>query len=348
MHEHLKRRSALLLPALLIAVFAGPAVLAQGRTLDTALRGAAFSDPSVQVKMPAEWVQKPVSFERWAEKEDADIAVTLEQDVYQTILPLIQKYAQETGVKIAVKEGTCGISAGMLERKSVDIGGFCCPAGKEDRLPGLAYHTLGIVSIAFLVHPDNPVDGVTVKELRDIYRGKTFRWSELKTSAGLPGPALVIRSIGRLHCPLRPGHWRLVLDQDRDFNPRMNEVGSIPDMIAQVGTHREAIGWEVLSMVERYRNMGKVKVLKINGYSPHNEQALAGLRYPFYRVYNITTWEGRNVKNPKAQNLVAWLMKAVERLDPDRFGFVSSDKLRNAGWKFAGDELIEEPVRADY
>jgi ABC-type phosphate transport system substrate-binding protein len=232
----------------------------------------------------------------------------------------------------------------MLLKKTVDIGGFCCPAGKEDRLPGLKYHTLGIVSKAFFVHSDNPVDSLTVKQLTDIYRGKIYRWSEVKTSAGAPGPNLAIRAIARLHCQLRPGHWRLMLDNDKNFSPRLSEVGSIPDMVAQVGAHRDAIGWEVLSMVERYRNLGAVKTIKVNGLSPVDAEAVASHRYPYYRVYNITTWEGKGLENAKARKLVEYLMKEVEHLDPARFGFVSPDKLRKAGWKFSGDELSGEPA----
>ena len=81
-------------------------------------RGEAFTDPNKKFPMPEDWVKKPVKYEPWAGK--ADIAIALEQDVYQTILPLIKKYPKEKGLKIEVKEGTCGIAAGMLSRKTVD------------------------------------------------------------------------------------------------------------------------------------------------------------------------------------------------------------------------------------
>lgn len=345
MKKNPKNHSALIMRMLLFMVFLTGAV-AYAHEAGSDLQGEAFSDPVYRVPMPRDWVKKPITYDLWAEKEDADIAVSLEQDVYQTILPLIQKYAKETGLHIAVKEGTCGIAAGMLAKKTVDIGGFCCPAGKEDRLPGLKYHTLGIVSKSFFVHPGNPVDSLTADQLTDIYRGKIFRWSEVKTPAGSPGPELMIRAIARLHCQLRPGHWRLMLGEDNKFSPRMSAVGSIPDMITQVGAHRNAIGWEVLSMVERYKNLGSVKPIKINGISPNDSEALVRHRYPYYRVYNITTWEGRGLENPKAQKLVEYLIREVENIDPARFGFASPARLRKADWKFSGDELIGEPAGA--
>jgi len=306
-------------------------------------RGEAFTDPDKKFSMAEDWVKKPVKHESWAGK--ADIAIALEQDVYQTILPLINKYAKEKGLKIEVKEGTCGIAAGMLSRKTVDIGGFCCAAGYEDRLPGLRYHTLGIVSKTFFVNPSNPFDALTEDQLRNIYRGKIFKWSELKTNSGLKGPDWTINAVGRLHCQKRPGHWRLLLENDKLFSPRMVEVGSIPDMLYTVSRSREGIGWGVLSMVDKYKMKEKLKLLRINGYDPHDYKALAALKYPFYRVYNITTWEGPGVENNKARKLVEYLIKEMETLDPARFGFASASLLKKTGWKFKDTELIGEPKK---
>lgn len=321
-----------------VALLAASAVLAYDDTKGLAER--AFSDPSQQVVMPKDWILKPITYEQ--DSRDADISLVMDQDVYHTLLPLIQKYAREHNLKIAAKEGTCGIAAGMLSRKTTDIGGFCCPTGKEDRLPGIQYHTLGIVAKAILVHPDNPIDDLTVDQVRDIFGGKIIQWSWLKTSQGIAGPDRPIRPIGRFHCKQRPGHWYLILPDEKIFGPMVHEVGSIPDMISQVGSQREAIGWEVLSMVERYEKLQKVKPLKINGKLPTDKAAILSRTYPFYRTYNVTTWESKETSNPKAKKLVKYLLDGVEQLDL-KFGFVSAARLRAAGWRFKGAELIGEP-----
>jgi phosphate transport system substrate-binding protein len=304
-------------------------------------RGEAFTDPKKHAVMHAGWAEQPVTYGEGVGK--ADVVVSLEQDVYQIILPLIREYAAKTGLNIVVQEGTCGIAAGMLARKSVDMGGFCCPAGDEDRFPGIRFHTLGIVGKAFLVHPDNPINNLTISELRNIYLGKTNNWSELRTPSGKPGPDRLIKAIGRLHCQTRPGHWRLLLDRKELFSQRMLEVGSIPDMITRVSSAPNAIGWEVLSMVDKYQDRGRVKVLTVGGYRPNDPDAIAALKYPFYRTYNITTWEGKGIANRNAQALAEYLITASEKLNPARYGFVSASRLRKAGWKFLGNELIGEP-----
>ena len=75
--------------------------------------------------------------------------------------------------------GPCGISRGLLFRKTVDIGGFCCPPGRTDRLPGLRFHTLAIAAIALFVHPDNTIEDLTLSQARDLYRGEITDWSRL-------------------------------------------------------------------------------------------------------------------------------------------------------------------------
>lgn len=329
------------LPAVLCGVAVFFAVAAAAVAKVEGLRGEVFSDPAWKQKMPEEWIKQPVQHPKEAGK--ADLFIVMDQDIYHTLLPLIQKFGKEHNIKIVVKEGTCGIAAGLLAAKGVDMGGFCCAPGKEDRLPGLKFHTMGIVSKAFLINPENPVDNLSTAQLREIYRGKIFKWSEIKIPPAKKGPDLAIKTIGRLHCPKRPGHWRQLLDNEKMFSPRLNEVGSIPDMIAQVAASRDAIGWEVMTMVEKYKGMGKVKALKIDGYSPTDSTALATLRYPFYRTYTLSTWEGKGIENQHAQELVEYMKKEFDKLDADKFGFVSVRRLKEAGWKFRGDELVGEP-----
>jgi len=81
-------------------------------------------------------------------------------------------------------------------------------------------------------------------------------------------------------------------------------IGSIPDMISVVSADPGAIGYETLWMAHhRYKQKGRVKALKIDGYAPNEFNYLISGRYPLYRVFSITTWEGKNVANPHAQNI---------------------------------------------
>jgi ABC-type phosphate transport system substrate-binding protein len=299
-------------------------------------RGEAFVDPAKRTDMPQSWIEKSIHYEDWA--KNADLAVTLDQQLYPALLPVIKKYASEHQLDIAVQEGTCGISAKGLQDKSADIAGFCCPAAKIDRLPGVKFHTVGIAAIALFVHPDNPVKNITFAQAQQIFQGDVFRWSDIdKKAEG------IIQVLGRLHCKQRPGHWRLLLDNEDLFSPRLLEVSTIADMISEAARDPNAMGYETLWMVNSLQDRGQVKILSIDGILPTDNQKLAKGDYPLYRTYNITTWETESIRNPKAQALTQYLMDYIDKLDIKKYGLVPVSKLRKAGWQFVDDEMIGEP-----
>lgn len=306
------------------------------------LRGKTFSEPAQQMSMPDEWAKQSIRYKDWG--KNAQITINIDQQFYPIILPAIQKYAKENQIDIAVQEGTCGTASKDLFDKVVDMGGFCCPPGETDRLPGVKFHTLGIEAIPLLVHPGNPIENLSFEQAQQIFQGKISRWSAVGVKKGFSGRKDLIQVIGRLHCKQRPGHWRLLLDNEDLFSPRLFNVGSIPDMFSQVATNPSAIGLEEMWMMERYNYTDKVKTLSINGVKVTDIDQVAKGDYPVYNTLSMTTWETEQTKNPKAQALAQYLIKAVEEIDP-KYGIASVAKLRAAGWKFIEDELVGEPDR---
>lgn len=303
----------------------------------------AFTNPQVTFNIrDSNWDAEGIRHDK--EVGDVDLAVALDQQQYPSLEPLIRQFADKRGVRIAVSDGTCGISAGLLRRKAVDVGGFCCPPGRTDRLPGLQFHTLGIAALALITHSENSVKNVSIEEARNIFRGDLQRWSELPRISGNPRS---ISPVVRPHCRNRPGHWRLLLPSDKDFSSSMLKIGAIPDMIRYTADDPGAIGYETLWMVQKYDKQKRLKILAINGINPKNREALAEGRYPLYRTFNLTTWEGAAAK-PLAQELIDWLIKKVETLDKVH-GMISAKMLRAQGWHFKGNELTGEPgtVTAD-
>ncbi len=99
---------------------------------------------------------------------------------------------------------------------------------------------------------DAALDDLSLQQARRIFRGEISDWSALGGRLKEAGPR-PIHVIGRRHCKLRPGHWRLLLAQQDLFSRDLLEVGTIKDMIASVSTDPLAIGYETLWMVQRYR-----------------------------------------------------------------------------------------------
>lgn len=302
--------------------------------------GEAFSDPAVTQEMPESWVNQPVKHD--PELGKADVVVNLNRQVYQALNPLIVRFEKENGVRVAVTKGTCGISAGMVKNKKADIVMLCCPPGKIDRLPGIEFHTVGVMSLAMLVHPDNPVEDVTLEQVRKIFRGDLSRWSDLSDQQGRPGKNTPIQVIARRHCKKRPGHWKLLLADNDLFSPKVQEVGAIPDMIQLIADNPSAIGFEVMQMVREYEEKGDLRPLRINGFGPEDAGRVVSGEYPFYRTYSFTTWRGEGVDNPHARRLVEFILAEVENVDQS-YGIVTASTLRQAGWKFSGNELVGRP-----
>jgi phosphate transport system substrate-binding protein len=304
-----------------------------------AMQAEKFSDPNLTAKVPQSWVEQPVKHEdRYA---DADLVLALGQQTYPVFREFIEDYAKQNHLNIVIQPGTCGISAGKLLRKSVDLAAFCCPPARTDRFPGTRFHSLGIAPIALIVHPDNPVNSVTLEEARQIYQGSAPTWSDVKPRV----PSILerpIQPVGRLHCKIRPGHWRALLPTEEKFSAKLYEVGVIPDMISQVARNPAAIGWETPLMVRHYSAKGKVKMLNIDNMDPTDTRhALAG-DWPFYRTYHLVTWAHDSKTNREATKLVAYLRNKIEAIHQE-IGFVPPSKLKQAGWRFLGDELVAEP-----
>jgi len=294
-----------------------------------------FSDPGRVVSMPEEWVaQSPP-------RMPGQIRVDLSLELYRILKSPLQEYARELGIEIILENATCGTSAGKLRKKLIDIGSFCCPAGALDRLPGLRFHTLGITGIALFVHPDNPTREITLAQARALFGGELFEWSELHASA-LPEPAFVM-PVARLHCKTRPGHGRLLLDNENLFSPRLEEVGTVPDMISKVANRREAIGHASVWLArDYYTDRGRVAILALDSARPDDIEALASGRYPLYKTLIVTTWSGDRIEHPMARPLVDFMTRYIEEHGA-RLGVAPARELRAAGWRFRDQELVGKP-----
>ena len=303
-----------------------------------------FSDPNILNPVSQKWKDTPFEYDKV--NLDADLVVALGQQSYPIFHNLILNYAKKNDLNIIIKPGTCGITAGRLRRKSADIGAYCCPPAKSDRLPGLEFHSLGISPIALIVHPDNPLKNITSKQAREVFQGLSTRWPQIDKTLNNNFEHL-IKPIGRLHCKIRPGHWRGLLNNEDQFSPRLFEVGVIPDMISQVSRNTGAIGWEVPLMVSYHQKKGRVRMLKVDGHEATDLKYVLSGKYPLYRSYSLTTWKtnsgNNNAKSQRhAKNLVLFLQQHIEKIHSD-ISYIPPSQLRSAGWKFQGDELIGEP-----
>jgi phosphate transport system substrate-binding protein len=305
--------------------------------------GPAFTKPDHVEYMDKNWKQQTIQYKKLP--ENTDLAISLDQHLYVALLPLIKQFGKLHNLNIAVQEGTCGISSGALYDKKVDMGGFCCPAGKTDRLPGLKFHTLAIASIAVITHPQNKINNISLLEARQIFHGSLGNYSELESNKGnIQVAENRIKPIARIHCKFRPGHWRLLLSTADDMSPLVTEISTIKNMIKLVASDKRALGYETIWMIKNHIDQGRVKHLRINGISPKDHLALLNSEYPFYRTYNITSWAPKHLEKPKIKQLISFLIENFNQIDT-KYGLLSAKLLREHGWIFKENELIGEPKK---
>ena len=303
------------------------------------MMGPHFSPPdAVGPTMDQAWHQRTIEHE--AVYSGSDLVLKVDQQIYPMFLDEVNRYAGEKGLKISFVEGTCGVAAGGLRNKNSDIVGLCCPPAPIDRFPGVQFHTIGITPLAFLVNRNNPVDNLSLNELRGIYSGAIYDWSQ--TADGKrKGFSGAITAVTRLHCKVRPGHWKLLIGSEDDFSPLISDVGAIPDVMQQVRSDLNAVGYADPDQVSMYATQTEVKIIHVNGIDINDADAVTEKHYPIYRVHSLTTW---NQGSDQSKVLVDHLIRHANSADSPKYRYLTpSDRLRAAGWKFNGNEVIGEP-----
>lgn len=134
--------------------------------------------------------------------------------------------------------------------------------------------------IAIVVHPANPVSGVTATQARDIFVGRITNWKELG------GPDAGIRVICREEgSGTRRSFDQLVLGGDR-VSPQalfQNSNGTVREAVAN---DPNSVGYVSIGLVNK-----KVKALLWNGVAATNEDVRNGT-YPLARpIYFLTRGE---------------------------------------------------------
>jgi len=195
---------------------------------------------------------------------------------------LAKAYQRLYGTEIILEGGGAAKGIRRVADGSVDMGGSCRPklpghpAERKTRLNPVAWDALVVI-----VNETNPVENITLDQIRAIYEGRLTNWSAL---GGADAPiALTIRrgkesGVGRT---LRELVWG---DVDKNFVSDLVFPSSGP-LEAAVETNPNAIGITGISSA-RKRN---VKILQLEGREPSYENIKSGdylLYRPLYLAYD--------------------------------------------------------------
>ncbi|WP_455366446.1 substrate-binding domain-containing protein [Kaarinaea lacus] len=179
-----------------------------------------------------------------------------------------------------------GCNAGIKAAKQSTIGhetfGFvCCPLSDEEiEKHQLIVYPLAKEPVLILTHQSNPVDNLSVDQVKGIFRGDILNWKEV---GGNDEPIVLVT---RLHCKKRPGHWKTILPSKNEFRQERLNVKSASAMVQRVNDFKSAIGHT--GSTWKFKPDDQVKAVKVGGVAPTAENLKNG-SYPFYRQMSAIT-----------------------------------------------------------
>jgi phosphate transport system substrate-binding protein len=195
---------------------------------------------------------------------------------------LAAAYKDETGIDITIAGGgaTKGIRA--ITGKQADIGGACrfkLDSSREEANASMipvAWDALVVV-----VHKSNPVDSISLKQLRSLYQGKITNWSQL---GGNNQPVELLIRKGKISGVGYTLRQHLFEDTEVDFKSKYVFPSSGP-LEKNVEANPKAIA--VTGIASAHKR--DFKILKLENLDPNFENIHTGnylLYRPLYLVHS--------------------------------------------------------------
>jgi len=205
-----------------------------------------------------------------------------------TVLPIAQKaaaayMATHTNADIQVSGGGSSHGIQAVGEGSADIGTASrdLKPSEVEKYPDLVQHVIARDGIAVIVHPSNPVDTLTVEEVRKIYSGEITRW----TDVGGTDEEIVV--VGRDSASGTREVFHELVMEDQEFLPTQlekNSNGAVKQTVAQTPG---AIGYVGLGYIDE---TVQAVALGTAGQSvePSIDNVVSG-DYPIARSLNMFT-----------------------------------------------------------
>ncbi|MGF1532469.1 MAG: phosphate ABC transporter substrate-binding protein [Bernardetiaceae bacterium] len=176
---------------------------------------------------------------------------TLEVAGSTTLFPLIKELSSlymddNKGVTVNVRPGGSGTGIKSLNKNKADIAmaSRLLTTQEEQEMPTIRRQVIAYDALSVIVHPSNPVDQLTMEQIRDIFSGKIKNWKEVG------GRNETIQLFNR---DKSSGTYGFMLEQvleGQAFSPDALELESNSGIVQQVSKNRAGIGYIGLAYAE--------------------------------------------------------------------------------------------------
>ena len=147
----------------------------------------------------------------------------------------------------------------------------------------LEIEPIALDGFVFITHRDNPIDSLTVEQIQGIYSGKITNWKEIGGE-----DTEIIPYQREANSGSQTAMEQMVMSGEELMKPKIGyTISTMGGLIEKVGEYQnstKSIGYTYLYYINNLYRSEDIKVLKIDGIYPDNENLLSG-SYPFTAAY---------------------------------------------------------------
>jgi phosphate transport system substrate-binding protein len=208
---------------------------------------------------------------------------------------MVAAYEKKTGIKVELLGGGATKGIRQVSSKEVQLGGTCRHVLENDK--SLATHPeerrVQLAPVAWdalvvIVHKDNPVDTISLEQLRQLYKGKITNWKEL---GGNDAPIELYVRKGKESGVGRTLRELLFYNYNEEFVAR-HVVEESATLEKDMVTNPNGAGVTGVSSANKLK--GIAKILKLEGKAASYDNIKTG-QYLLYRpLYLVTNLDEKN------------------------------------------------------
>lgn len=210
------------------------------------------------------------------QKEEQSVSTDGSTSMQSIIGALGEAFEQREGITVTYNPTGSGAGIAAVAEGRCNIGLSSRSLKAEEEAQGLKGTVLALDGIAIIVHPENPIQDMSLETLADVYTGKITNWKELN------GADEEIVLIGREGGSGTRDGFESITGTKEQCKYRQ-ELTSTGDVITTVAGNPAAIGYASLASVKN-----TVKALSIDGVAPSEQTVLSG-EYAVQRPFLLVT-----------------------------------------------------------
>jgi phosphate transport system substrate-binding protein len=153
----------------------------------------------------------------------------------------------------------------------------------KEHMTDLVVEPVAFDAFVFITHIDNPVDSLTLNEIRDIYSGKITNWNEVGGNDSPIVPYQREENSGSQTAMLN-----LVMKDTPMLPPETIEIsmamGELIDAVAEYQNESPSIGYSFKYYIDNLYKDDRIKVLAIEGIKP-TDASIRSTSYPLTSNY---------------------------------------------------------------